>query len=314
MGHETTHELLRELLNETREIRRHLERQTEFLESTSFFLREEATDESRKRYGEMLNRRKREAGKLYRRILPAQNPLKDWLDRKGLEITHFIDDGMESGPSDEIAETLSSSYETLGSFLKALVTAMALKEGFSYSYAERTDEEAGRLVAFAQRLEDLGLVRAMNTAGGQIHIEPLLDQGLQTFLSGGWLERAITNLTVRTRPEQWATQRILANAVNRDPRDLSTYEFDLILPVFCSDPEGGDDPVLKPVVIDAKTGYLNKASVKVRRNVERLGLPPERYLIVRPQSEESELALWRSSLPEVTIIGFPDLAAFLQQF
>jgi len=303
-----THELLRELLNETREIRRNLQFQTEFLETAAFYLQEGASDASRERYKTKLSSRKREAGKHYRRILSTQRPLTDWLNRKGLEVTHFTDDGLETGPADEIAEWLGADFAILGGFLKALVTSTGHREGFSFGLDEFEEPDGRTLSAFAQRIEDLGLVKAMNISGGQIHVEPLLDQGLHKFISGGWLERAVYNLVIRISPEKWSPKRILANAVARDSKNqASIYEFDLLLPL---EPENPNEvPV---ILLDPKTGALTpKAVQKIRRNVARVGLPPERYVVVRPSADSVDLKTWQEALPEVSVVGFPDLRAFL---
>lgn len=308
----TSHELLRELLNEIREVRRQLARQSDFLETAAFFLKDGAADQSRIRHKEMLAKRRRRTGKLYRRVFATQQPLADWLARKGLEIIHFTDDGMESGPADEIAERLASDFVTIGPFLKQLNIASAIKEGFSFSLADHSAEDTETIGTFAQRLEDLGLVRAMNLAGGQIHVEPLLDQGLDKFLTGGWLERALGNLVARLRPDQWAPHRTLANAVTRDSTDMAIYEFDLVLPLDGG--PGGERKDDFPLVLDPKTGNLEPSIAKVRRNVARLGLPPEHYVVVRPFAEPADLAAWRDALPETTVMGYPVLADFFTDY
>lgn len=312
MSDPTSHELLRELLNEVREIRRQLARQSDFLETAAFFLKDGAADHSRARHKEMLGKRRRKVGKLYRRVFSSQQPLADWLARKGLEIIHFTDDGMESGPADEIAERLATDFVTLGPFLKHLNIASAVKEGFSFSLADHDETEADAIETFAQRLEDLGLVRAMNLAGGQIHVEPLLDQGLDKFLTGGWLERALGNLVARLRPERWAPHLVLANAVTRDSTDMAIHEFDLVLPLDGG--PGGDQRDGSPLVLDPKTGNLEPSVAKVRRNVSRLGLSPEHYVVVRPCADPADLAAWRDALPETTVMGFPVLAEFLATY
>lgn len=303
-----SHELLREILNEIREMRRNLQVQSDYLEIAAFFLEEGASNAARERYKNKLLSRKREAGKLYRRILATQRPLTDWLQRKGLEVTHFTDDGLESGAADEIAECLGADFAGLGGFWKALVTSTALREGFSFGLEGLEESEAASISAFAQRIEDLGLIRAMNLSEGQIHVEPLLDQGLHKFISGGWLERAVYNLAIRVRPDEWAAKRILANAVARDSSDLSaTYEFDLLLPL------GSESPDAAPVILlDPKTGTLSpKASAKIARNAARVGLPPDRYIVVRPTAEPEDRERWQRELRGVTIVGFPDLREFL---
>lgn len=297
MSDPVAHELLRELLNETRELRRHLAAQSEHLAALEFLARGAAPDEVRQADAARRAARSERQRQLNRRVDPGQQPLIDWLARRGLEFDGFVEDRHGSGPADEIATILAESYGQLSGFVKALVHAHCAKDGLSYALDGLPEVQAAAIAAFAQRLEDFGFVRAMNVAGDAVHVEPLQGEKVELLLSGGWLERAVYNLAARLKPRRWAPQRIAANARGKNAAGES-YEIDLLLP-------GADGA--PPVSIDSKTGSLAQSKATIWRNRKLLKLPKNRNLVVLPVDDAATLEAWSESLPIATVVPFSRL-------
>ncbi len=294
-------ELLRELLNVGRELERLGAKQARLLESIEFFVREGASQAARNRFHEQAARHKAALGRILRRPFHAQGAILDWLRGRGLHLSHFTSDGLPSGPADEIAERLAAGYPVLHRLHKVLVRAHETKEGIAYPLRGHGPDERQILLAFAQRLEDLGFVQEMNVAGDRIHIQPLLDSGLEVFLSGFWLERAVFARAAAFGHGRWSPEAILANSCHRAAGGAA-FEFDLLVP--------SDDGV---VYMDCKCGNITEGVRKsARRNLAALGLPPERALIIRPViRDEEDRARWCRAIPEATVLALSEIEAHL---
>ncbi len=300
---DTTHKLLRELLNETRELRRQMVTQSAHLASLEHLALEASSPEARESNIARIQAFFEEKRKLNRRIHPSQVPLIDWLASQGLVFQGFVAERHGTGPADEISELLATSYELLSGFVKALIGAHAAKDGLSYPITGLRPGEAEGIFAFAQRLEDLGMVRAMSSTATQIHIEPLLGQKVELLLSGGWLERAVYNLATRVKPREWAPRCIVANLKCRNASE-ETYEIDLLLPV-------SGEP---PLCLDSKTGTLAQSKGTLNRNHNALKLPKERNFVILPSANPQSLRAWRDAIPFATVLPYAKLEAALGRF
>ena len=293
---DTTQELLVELLNETREIRRLLARQCQSLESLECHTRENSPPEVAERVAAARQEQWDHFRVRHERIDPAQQPLVDKLEKRGLAFKNFGADDLPSGPADEIAESLAENYDLVASFLKALVHAHGTKTGFSHSTKNLSTTALAATIRLARTLEHYGMVRTMNLTKHQIHIEPLCGERIELFLSGGWLERVVHNLITRLRPDAWCSQKILANIRCRNTAG-ETFEFDLLVPIS----EG------KFVCLDSKTGSLAQSKGTIARNSHVLGLPRKYNFVVVPFLDPNKITAWQKSLTCATVIPYAAL-------
>ena len=277
MTPDPSHELLREILAEMREVRRHIERQSELLDVVAFFSRACAGNENRARYNQRLESRRESDIHERRRVRSWQRPLTAWLNERGLVFDHFAYSGLHRGHTDEMAVTIGAYYDALEPFLKELVHALNRKDGFRFS-VDDLDSGAARVVrGFAQQMEDYGFLRAMNYVepDNVLFVDPLFDPDLVKFLTGGWLETLVEHRVAQLSPD-WIPTRCLRNALARNSDD-EVFEFDLLLPASPA-----------PIYIDCKAGNLESQLSKIARNVKALQLPFERNLVVVPSLAERD--------------------------
>lgn len=296
MSDPTTHELLRELLNETRELRRHLTVQTAHVEALEYFVLHSVNDAVRNRFYANRKRALETKRKLTSKLCRPQKDLAKQLEARGLTFLGCMITPESTAPVRLISQRLSRDYDELEPLLKSIVHVHGAKTGLSFPLAGYPVDQVDTLTHFAQQLEDYGMLHSVNFSEDAIHLQPLFGEMWHNFFSGYWLEQAVINL-LSNYGSAWSARRVITNG-QFEGKNGDDYEFDLILPTA----DGG------VLLVDSKTGKLNGAVNTIARNVKAAGVSPDRYLVVLPTSEESTIRDWEQKLAGISqVVSIRDL-------
>jgi len=300
MSDPVTHELLRELLNETRELRRHLAAQTEHIGALEFLVLQSVEEPVRARYYGQRARRHAAKRQLSSKLSKPQKRLAEVLESRGLRFMGCMHTPEATAPVRLISELLAREFDLLEPLLKAVVHAYGAKTGITFPLNGTTAAQREAFAHFAQQLEDYGMLRSMNPGADSLHLEPLFGELWENFFSGYWLEQAVLN-QLSAFGTVWGSKRTIANGQFDDVQGRR-YEFDLLLP----DADGG------LLLIDAKTGKLENAVPTVRRNATASGIPADRHFVVLPTSEPAKIAAWSDALGDCArVVSNQDLPELL---
>lgn len=303
MSDPVAHELLRELLNETRELRRHLAAQTEHIAALESLVLHSVTDPVRTRFHAERHRKVAARRQWTSKLSHPQRQLAGLLEARGLRFVGCMPTPETTAPVRLIAERLAEDFDLLEPLLKAVVHAYGAKAGISFPLAGCSPDQRQAFAEFAQQLEDYGMLRTMNPGADSLHLEPLFGELWENYFSGYWLEQAVLN-QLSAFGTAWGAKRIVANGKFEDHRGRH-YEFDLILPAA-----GGD-----LLMIDAKTGKLDAAIPAIRRNAAAAGIPADHHLVVLPTAEKAKIRMWEAALGDCArAVSSRDLTEILEAY